>query len=47
MHSKLLGIGINRQGFLEAQEDFQLYRIYQASGSLCVYVLGGGGRNTE
>lgn len=42
MHSKLHGIGIDQQGFLEAQQEFQLYRIYQASDSLCVCVLGGG-----
>lgn len=40
MHSKLHGIGIDQQGFLEAQQDFQLYSIYQASDSLCVCVLG-------
>lgn len=38
MHSKLHGIGIDQQGFLEAQQDFQLYRIFQASDSLCVCV---------
>lgn len=43
MHSKLHGIGIDQQGFLEAQQDSQLYRIYQASDSLYVCVLGGGG----
>lgn len=36
MHGKLHGIGIDQQGFLEAQQDFQLYCIYQASDSLCV-----------
>lgn len=44
MHSKLHGIGIDQQGFLEAQQDFQLYRIYQASDSLCVCAWWGGGR---
>ena len=39
VHSKLHGIGIDQQGFLEAQQDFQLYHVYQASDSLCAHVL--------
>lgn len=38
MHSKLHRIDIDQQGFLEAQQDFQLYHIYQASDSLCTRV---------
>lgn len=34
MHSKLHRIDIDQQGFLEAQQDFLLYHIYQASDSL-------------
>lgn len=38
MHGKLHRIDIDQQGFLEAQQDFQLYHIYQASDSLCTCV---------